>query len=310
MTVRGAAGERAVIIGCMTKIAFLGLGIMGSRMAANLRRADHELTVWNRTTATARAFADEHGATLADTPAEAGSEAEIVFTMVVDGPQVHEMLLGDQGAVAHAAPGTRFVDCSTIGPAATLAIGEALDERGLTLIDAPVTGSSPKAQDGTLTFMVGASDEQFAAVAPVLEAMGELIVHCGPRGQGQMVKLLNNAIAISNATTLAQALIVGRKAGADMEAMVKVIASGAAGSTMVDLKSKPMLEHDYSTLFKLEHMLKDVTLCLAEGERLQVPFASAAFAHEVLLTGMARGHGADDFAAIVEGLEALANVTL
>jgi 3-hydroxyisobutyrate dehydrogenase-like beta-hydroxyacid dehydrogenase len=125
-----------------------------------------------------------------------------------------------------------------------------------------------------------------------------------------VVKLLNNAIAISNATTLAQALIVGRKAGADMEAMVAVIASGAAGSTMVDLKSKPMLEHDYSTLFKLEHMLKDVTLCLQEGQRLQVPFASAAFAHEVLLTGMARGHGSDDFAAIVEGLEALADVTL
>jgi 3-hydroxyisobutyrate dehydrogenase-like beta-hydroxyacid dehydrogenase len=279
-------------------------------MAANLSGAGHELIVWNRTTSTARAFADEHGVAVADTPAQAGSSAEIVITMVVDGPQVQELLLGDEGAVAQAAPGTLFVDCSTIGPAATLTIGEALDERGLTLIDAPVTGSSPKAQDGTLTFMVGASADQFAAVTPALEAMGKLIVHCGPQGQGQMVKLLNNAIAVANATTLAQALIVGKKAGADMEALVTVIASGAAGSTMVDLKSKPMLEHDYSTLFKLEHMLKDVTLCLAEGQRLQVPFTSAAFAHEVLLTGMARGHGADDFAAIIEGLEALADVTL
>jgi 3-hydroxyisobutyrate dehydrogenase-like beta-hydroxyacid dehydrogenase len=294
----------------MTKIAFLGLGIMGSRMAANLSRAGHELTVWNRTAATARAFSDEHGVTVADTPAHAGSGAEIVITMVVDGPQVQEVLLGDAGAATQAAPGTLFVDCSTIGPAATLEIGRALDERGLALIDAPVTGSSPKAQDGTLTFMVGASDDQFAEVAPALEAMGKLIVHCGPQGQGQMVKLLNNAIAIANATTLAQALIVGKKAGADMEALVTVIASGAAGSTMVDLKSKPMLDHDYSTLFKLEHMLKDVTLCLAEGQRLQVPFATAAFAHEVLLTGMARGHGSDDFAAIIEGLEALADVTL
>jgi 3-hydroxyisobutyrate dehydrogenase-like beta-hydroxyacid dehydrogenase len=294
----------------MTKIAFLGLGIMGSRMAANLSRCGHELTVWNRTGSTARAFAEQHPATVAGTPAQAGAGAEIVITMVVDGPQVQEVLLGEDGAATQAATGTTFVDCSTIGPTATLSIGEALDDRGLTLIDAPVTGSSPKAQDGTLTFMVGAGDEQFAAVKPALEAMGELIVHCGPRGQGQMVKLLNNAIAISNATTLAQALIVGRKAGADMDAMVAVIASGAAGSTMVDLKSKPMLEHDYSTLFKLEHMLKDVTLCLQEGQRLQVPFASAAFAHEVLLTGMARGHGSDDFAAIVEGLEALADVTL
>jgi 3-hydroxyisobutyrate dehydrogenase len=230
--------------------------------------------------------------------------------MVVDGPQVEAILLGEDGAARGAGPGTRFVDCSTIGPAATLQLGAALDAKGFSLIDAPVTGSSPKAQDGTLTFMVGSTAEEFTAVRPALQAMGSLIVRCGERGQGQMVKLLNNAIAVSNAATLAQALVVGRRAGADMDALVEVIASGAAGSTMVDLKARPMLEHDFSTLFKLEHMLKDVALCLEEGQRLQVPFPSAAYARELLVAGMARGRGAEDFAAIVEPVEDQAGITL
>jgi 3-hydroxyisobutyrate dehydrogenase-like beta-hydroxyacid dehydrogenase len=230
--------------------------------------------------------------------------------MVVDGPQVRAVLLGEDGAARDAAPGTLFVDCSTIGPEWTLELGETLDSQGFSLLDAPVTGSSPKAEDGTLTFMVGATEQEFEIVRPALEAMGSLIVRSGGRGQGQMVKLLNNAIAVSNAATLAQALVVARRAGADMDALVEVIASGAAGSTMVDLKSRPMLEHDFTTLFKLEHMLKDVTLCLHEGQRLQVPFPNAAAAHELLLAGMARGRAADDFAAILEPIEDQAGIKL
>jgi 3-hydroxyisobutyrate dehydrogenase-like beta-hydroxyacid dehydrogenase len=294
----------------MTKIAFLGLGIMGSRMAANLARAGHELTVWNRTASTAEEFATTHSVTAASTPAQAAAGAEIVFTMVVDGPQVQSVLLGEDGAARDASPGTLFVDCSTIGPEWTFELGRALDEKGFSLLDAPVTGSSPKAEDGTLTFMVGASEQEFAAVRPALEAMGSLIVRCGDRGQGQMVKLINNAVSISNAATLAQALVVARKADVDMEALVPVLASGAAGSTMVDLKSRPMLDHDFTPLFKLEHMLKDVALCLQEGRRLQVPFPSAAYAHELLLAGMARGRGSDDISAIVEPVEDQAGITL
>jgi 3-hydroxyisobutyrate dehydrogenase-like beta-hydroxyacid dehydrogenase len=173
-----------------------------------------------------------------------------------------------------------------------------------------VTGSSPKAEDGTLTFMVGATEQEFETVRPALEAMGSLIVRCGDRGQGQMVKLINNAVSISNAATLAQALVVARKADVDMEALVPVLASGAAGSTMVNMKSGPMLEHDFTPLFKLEHMLKDVALCLQEGRRLQVPFPTAAYAHELLIAGMARGRGSDDIAAIVEPIEDQAGIRL
>jgi 3-hydroxyisobutyrate dehydrogenase len=276
---------------------------MGSRQAANLVRAGFELTVWNRTTATAEAFCRDHGATLAQTPAEAATGCEFVITMVVDGPQVAEVLLGEDGAAGTAAPGTIFIDCSTIGPAATLEIGAQLAERGLKLLDAPVTGSSPKAEDGTLTIMVGGSDEDFARARPLFEAMGELIVHAGPLGHGQMVKLLNNAVAASNAAVLGQALVVGRRAGVDLDALVRVMGAGAGGSAMLDLKAGPMRTHDYSTLFKLEHMLKDVRLCLEEGQKLGVPFPSAAYTREVLTAAMGLGHADDDFAAMIEPLE-------
>lgn len=292
------------------RIAFLGLGIMGSRMAANVARAGYELTVWNRTAATAERFAAEHGATFAETPADAGRDASVVITMVVDGEQVESVLLGSHGAASAAPSGTLFVDCSTIGPAATLRISGVLAERGLTLVDAPVTGSSPKAQDGTLTFMVGATEDEFHRVKPLLETMGELIVHAGPLGHGQMVKLINNAVAAANATVVGEALLVGSKAGLDLDALVKVLGSGAGGSTMLGLKSGPMRAHDYSTLFKTEHMLKDVNLCLDEGEALGVPFPTAAYAREALIAAIGRGHADDDFAALIEGLEGAAGIRL
>jgi 3-hydroxyisobutyrate dehydrogenase-like beta-hydroxyacid dehydrogenase len=280
-------------------------------MAANLAKQGFPLTVWNRTTRTAEQFAAANpGVTVAGTPAEAAANADIVFTMVVDGDQVRQVLLGDDGAATEARAGTLFVDCSTIGPAATKEIGEALDERGLSLVDAPVTGSSPKAQDGTLTFMVGASEEEFQRVAPLLRAMGELIVHAGPRGHGQMIKLLNNAMAAANAAVVGEALVVGSRAGVDLDALVKVVSSGAGGSTMLDLKAGPMRHHDYTTLFKLEHMLKDVRLCLEEGQRLGVPFPSAAYARELLNAGMGMGHADDDFAAMIEPLEGAAGERL
>ncbi len=292
------------------RVAFLGLGIMGSRQAANLARQGFELTVWNRTAATADAFAAEHdGVTVASTPAQAAENADIVFTMVVDGDQVREILLGENGAALSPSP-TLFVDCSTIGPAATLEIGAELDARGHSLVDAPVTGSSPKAQDGTLTFMVGATEEEFARLRPALDAMGELIVHAGPRGHGQMIKLLNNAMAAANAAVVGEALIVGSRAGVDLEALVTVVGAGAGASTMLALKAGPMREHDYTTLFKLEHMLKDVRLCLEEGQRLGVPFPSAAYAREILTAGMGMGHANDDFAAMIEPLEGAAGERL
>ena len=292
------------------RAGFVGLGIMGSRMAANLARAGYHLTVFNRTRATAEAWVAEHGGSVAASPAEVGAASEIVITMVVDGEQVRSVLLGGDGVAAGAAPGTLCVDMSTIAPAQTLAIGAELQERGLRLLDAPVTGSSPKAQDGTLTIMAGGGAEDFERARPLLEVMGALVVHVGALGQGEMVKIINNAVAAANATTVAEALIVGHATGVDLDALVQVMGAGSGGSAMLELKSGPMRAHDYATLFKLEHMLKDVRLCLEAAERGNAPFESASRARDVLVAAMARGHGDDDFAALVEALEAFANVAL
>jgi 3-hydroxyisobutyrate dehydrogenase len=283
------------------KLGWIGLGIMGSRQATNLRRAGHELTVWNRTASTAEAWAAENGATVAATPAEVAQDAEIVFSMVVDGPQVQEVL------VPAARDGVLFVDMTTIGPAWTRSIGEQLAERGARLIDAPVTGSSPRAEDGTLTIMVGGDADDVERVRPLLEIMGELIVYAGPLGSGQAVKLINNAVAAANAATLAQALIVGSAQGLDLDALVDVMAAGSGASTMLTLKAGPMRNHDYTTLFKTEHMLKDVRLCLQEAQQADVPFPAAAAASDALSAAVARGFGSEDFAALLEAYEGFAN---
>jgi 3-hydroxyisobutyrate dehydrogenase-like beta-hydroxyacid dehydrogenase len=292
------------------RVGVVGLGIMGSRMAANLARAGYELTVFNRTRATADAWAAEHGGTVADSPAAVGAASDIVISMVVDGEQVRAVLLGEQGVAEGAAPGTLFVDMSTIAPAQTRAIGAELAERGLRMLDAPVTGSSPKAQDGTLTIMAGGAAGDFARAEPLLRVMGELVVHVGALGQGEMVKLINNAVAAANAATVGEALIVGQQTGVDLDALVEVMAKGSGGSAMLDLKASPMRAHDYTTLFKLEHMLKDVRLCLEEGEAAAVPFAAAARARDVLIAALARGHGHDDFAALIEALEEFSGARL
>jgi 3-hydroxyisobutyrate dehydrogenase len=292
-------------------IGFVGLGIMGSRQAANLRRAGFDLTVYNRTRSTADAWAQEHGAQVAATPREVAERSDVVISMVVDGDQVEEILLADpDGAVHGARDGALFVDMSTIAPTQTRAIGARLAEHGVAFLDAPVTGSAPKAADGTLTIMAGGEEADFERARPLLEAMGRLVLHVGPLGQGEMVKLINNAVAAVNCVVVAQALLVGRRTGVDVGKLVEVMGAGSGGSTMLSLKAGPMLEHDFTPLFKLEHMLKDVRLCLEEGQAAGVPFPAAAAVREALTAGMGRGLGDDDFAAVVETVEGLAGIRL
>jgi 3-hydroxyisobutyrate dehydrogenase-like beta-hydroxyacid dehydrogenase len=293
------------------RIGFVGLGIMGSRMAANLRRAGYELTVYNRTRERAEAWAAEHGGTVVATPAEVGVASDVAITMVVDGAQVREVLLGEHGVAQGAAAGTLCVDMSTIAPGDSRRIAAALSERRIAFVDAPVTGSSPRADDGTLTIMAGGATKDFGRARPLFEVMGELIVHVGEEvGQGEMVKLINNAVAAANAHTLAQALVVGRGTGVDLDALIQVMGAGSGGSAILALKAEPMRKHDYSTLFKLEHMLKDVRLCLEEGQAAGVPFPAAAAVREALTAGMGRGLGDDDFAAVVETVEGFAGIRL
>ena len=209
-------------------VGFVGLGIMGSRMAANLARAGHEVAVYNRSAAKAEAWVAEHGGRLAASPREAAEGAAAVITMVVDGPQVEQLLLGEDGAADGAAPGTLMIDMSTIAPADARRIGAALRERGLAFVDAPVSGSSPKAEDGTLTIMAGGSEADIARARPYFDVMGEVILHVGELGQGQTVKVISNAVGAINCATLAQALVVGKAAGVDLESLVSVFKVSAA----------------------------------------------------------------------------------
>jgi 3-hydroxyisobutyrate dehydrogenase-like beta-hydroxyacid dehydrogenase len=275
------------------RVGFCGLGIMGSRMAANLVRAGHEVTVWNRTRERAEAWVAEHGGRLAATPADAAAGADALITMLVDGAQVEAVLEGIVEPLC--------IDMSTIGAEAARRLAQ-----GRRFLDAPVTGSAPRAEDGTLTIMVGGDPGDVAAARPLFDAMGELVVHVGPVGHGQTAKVIGNAVAATNAATLAQALLVGSAAGVDLEALLRVMGAGSAGSAMLALKGGPMVAHDWTTLFKLEHMLKDVKLCLEEAEAAGVPFPAAAATAQLLAAGVGRGLGEADFAAVLEVVEGLA----
>jgi 3-hydroxyisobutyrate dehydrogenase-like beta-hydroxyacid dehydrogenase len=199
---------------------------------------------------------------------------------------------------------------STIAPVDSRRIAAALAERGVRMIDAPVTGSSPRAEAGTLTIMAGGAAEDFARALPLLEAMGELIVHVGPLGQGAMLKLINNALGAANAAALAEALLLAQATDVDLDAFVAVTSTGSGASAQLELKSGPMREHDYTPLFKTAHLLKDVRLCLEEAQAAGVPFPAAAHARDLLTATLGRGYGEQDYAAIIEAAEGLAGQQL
>ena len=284
------------------KVGFIGLGIMGSLQAMNLAKAGVELTVFNRTREKADEWAAEHGGTVVDSPKAVAEASDVVITMVVDGAQVEDMI---GQALEGAKPGTLFIDMSTIAPGTARSLAERCSAEGHAFVDAPVTGSSPKARTGTLTIMVGGAEADIERARPLFEIMGEKIVVCGESGQGQAVKVITQAITAVNCATLAQGLVLARQAGVNMDALLETMNGGSSDSTMRALKGKPMLEHDFTPLFKLAHMLKDVQLCLAEARTAGGSFPFAGLAAELYGAGMGRGLGDQDFAAVLEVIEGL-----
>ena len=286
------------------RVAFLGLGIMGAPMAANLIRAGFDVTVWNRTHARAERFVAKNGGHLARTPAEAADSADVLVTMVVDAPEVESVLFGVRDCAFGAMrEGNLAIDMSTIAPSASVRIGERLRKGRLGFLDAPVSGSRPKAEAGTLTIMAGGTDTDFERGRPVLDALGELVVHVGPQGHGSMVKLINNTLAALNAGALAEALVLAREAKLDTDALRRVVAAGSGASAMLDLKAEPMLTHNFEPLFKLEHMLKDVRHCLEEANRLGTSMPLSRTAEAMYSQADRNDHGGDDFAAVVTVVE-------
>ena len=260
------------------RVAFCGLGIMGAPMAANLARA-------------------------APTPREAAEGASAVITMVPDAPEVEELLLGEQGAVHGLGEGSLAIDMSTIAPTAARAVGERLADDGIRFLEAPVSGSRPKAEDGTLTIMVGGEEADFERARPLFEAMGERIVHVGPRGHAQLAKLLTNTMGAVHAVALAESVLAAERAGLDPDAFLEVAAGSAGNSTVLGLKGRPMFDRDFTPLFKLEHMLKDVRHCLDEARALGVELRLGSLVEPLFAQAAAEGHAEEDFAAVIRALE-------
>src|SRR5262245_28862182 len=289
--------------GEVRRVAFCGLGIMGGPMAANLARAGFELSAYTRTREKAEAFAAEHGARAASTPREAAEGAAAVITMVPDAPEVEEVLLGEQGAVHGLDDGALAIDMSTIAPTAARAIGGRLGDDGVAFLEAPVSGSRPKAEDGTLTIMVGGERGDFERARPLFEAMGERIVYVGPRGQAQLAKLLTNTMGAVHAVALAESVLAVERTGIDPEAFLEVAAGSAGNSTVLGLKGGPMFKRDFTPLFKLEHMLKDVRHCLDEARALGVELRLGSLVEPLFAQVADAGHGEEDFAAVIRALE-------
>ena len=284
------------------RVAFAGLGIMGAPMAANLVRAGLEVAVYTRTKEKAERFAAEHDkARAAATPADAAADADAFVSIVPDAPQVEEILFGENGAAGALPEGALVVEMSTIAPTASKAIAHRLAPRPY--VEAPVSGSKPKAEDGTLTIMAGGSPEDFERALPVFDILGERIVHVGPVGHGQMAKLLTNTMGAINAAALAECVHTANAVGLDRQAFLEVASGSAGSSAMVTLKGEPMFEERFEPpLFKLEHMLKDVRHCIAEARALGIELRLGTLAETLYAKAADDGLGEKDFAAVYSAL--------
>jgi len=277
---------------------------MGASMAGNLARAGAPLTVWNRTAGRAAALL-ELGAREAASPAELAAGSDVVVVCVSDTPDVEAVLFGPAGVAEGAAAGSLVVDCSTISPDATREFGRRLAERGVGMVDAPVSGGSEGARLGTLTIFVGGSDADVARVRPVLEAMGRTITHMGPLGSGQAAKAVNQVVIGGAYLGVAEGIVLGVRAGLDPHQLVEALSGGAAQSWVLTNRSGRMIDDEYPLGFRLALHRKDLGIALetAAGSGLMLPVAMLAAALEDRL--LDEGHGNEDMSVLARAIREL-----
>jgi 3-hydroxyisobutyrate dehydrogenase len=290
-----------------TRVAFLGLGTMGAAMAANVARAGFPVTGWNRTPGRGAELA-EHGVSLAATPAEAVRDADIAVVCVSDTPDVEAVLFGRDGLVDGAPDGMLVIDCSTIAPSGSWDFAARLRDRGLSMVDAPVSGGSEGAQKATLTIFVGGDADDVERARPVLEAMGKTITHVGPIGAGQAVKAVNQVILAGTYLGVAEGIVLAIRAGLDVEQVVEALGGGAAQSWVLANRSGRMLANDYPLGFKVALHRKDLGIALDLAAQLGAALPVSALAAQLESGLIAQGHGEDDMSALARAIRGLSGL--
>ncbi len=279
------------------RVAVIGLGTMGAPMARHLLVAGHEVTVHNRTRSREEPL-EAAGAGRAASPAEAAAAAEAVLTCVSDTPDLEHILLGPAGVAEGLEPGGLVVDCSTVSPAATAAIAATLRERGIGLVDAPVSGGSEGAERGTLTIFCGGTDADVARARTVLEAFGSRITHLGPSGAGQVAKAVNQVMIAGTYATVGEGIALAEAAGLDLPQLVEALSAGAAASWVLTNRAGNMIADTYPLGFKVALHRKDLGIALDEAGRagLRLGVSELVAAQEDVLMG--EGHGDEDVSAL------------
>ena len=290
-------------------IGFIGLGIMGHGMAANLLRAGFPLTIWNRT----RSRMDElmaAGARAGESPADVARHSEIIITCVSDTPDVRAVILGDAGVIHGARAGSLIIDMSTISPQATREIAAALAEADLHMLDAPISGGSEGAVNGTLSIMVGGEAAQVERARPAFEVMGKTVTHVGEIGAGQTVKIVNQILVVGNMLAASEAMLMAQAGGLDLRKALQAVEAGAAGSWMLSNRAPQVFARDFRPGFTIDLQQKDLRLALEAAEQLGVPLLATSLIHQLYKTLQLQGLGGEGNHALVKALENLSQLKI
>ena len=289
------------------KIGFIGLGIMGRPMARNLLKAGYSLVVHNRSREPVRELVAA-GAEEAFSPKEIAQRSQVMITMLPDSPDVELVALGPDGLIEGVSEGDIYVDMSTIAPSVAVKVAEAMAEKGVRCLDAPVSGGDVGAINGTLSIMVGGDEETFNEVLPIFEALGKTITLCGPNGAGQTVKACNQIQVALNIVGMAEALVLGTKAGVDPAIIVQVLSGGYAQSRVMDVRGPRVIRGDFQPGFKSRFHFKDLNIIMKTGNDYNVPLPVTSLVHELFAAMLAAGRGDLDHTGVITVLEDLARV--
>jgi 3-hydroxyisobutyrate dehydrogenase-like beta-hydroxyacid dehydrogenase len=286
------------------KVGFMGLGIMGNAMAANLLKGGYPLMVYNRTAAKAEPLAGL-GAEVAATPKSLAQAADVVIAMVTGPEALYDLLFGEEGAIEALGPGQVFINMSSVSPGFTRELARQLGPTGVTFIDAPVSGTKKPAEDGTLVILAGGKQERIKELEPLLLTMGKKVIYCGIPGKGSMMKMFINLLLGLMMEGFAEALNFGRLGGLDFEAMVETVASGAMNCPMFQVKAANLREKNYPPAFPLKHLAKDAKFVVDTAYELGAPVPGGQMLLHLYRLGWAKGWGDEDISAIAKVLELL-----